>query len=195
MNDLPCLPARVGQRQGGKHLPTAHGRDEGWKSTVELSDRILQGTSATRELERWCRERSIGVGLITAAWSTAEAAPILDDDSLEALNCPTAIRTARFRRVQLMSGGTAVALALNWYFPKNLSPAMQYQLRTTNTPFGKVVASLHPWRRTFFIERYMPAGFADVNDVAFEHRAVVRAGGGAPLAVVHERFLNSLVQR
>ena len=88
--------------------------------------------------------------------------------------------------------------ALNWYFPVNQTPDMNVQLLTTNIPFGHVVAPLHAWRRTFFVRRCTPGRFTELRSAdnccfAFEHSAVVRAAEGAPLAVVHERFLKTLL--
>ena len=37
----------------------------------------------------------------------------------------------------------------NWYVPGRLTEEMNHLLEETEAPFGKVVAALHPFRRTF----------------------------------------------
>jgi hypothetical protein len=172
--------------------------DHRWRALVMLSERILRAKSATEELELWCRQHCIGDGRIVAIADNDVASHILDDESLEALDHPEARQLVKFRRVRLATAGTVVVDALNWYFPVNLTPDMNVQLLTTNVPFGHVVAPLHAWRCTFFVRRCTPSQFAEPRSaencwLVFEHRAVVRAADGAPLAVVHERFLKTLL--
>ena len=94
--------------------------------------------------------------------------------------------------MRLATAGLVIAKALYWYFPESLTPEMREQLLTTNMSFGRVVAGLSPRRRTFFLTRCQ---YSDMegSQVAFEHHAVVHSLGGAPLAVVHEQFLATLV--
>jgi chorismate-pyruvate lyase len=165
--------------------------------SAELSERLLGADSATRELERWCQQHGVGDGRIVALRQTDASPEKLDDDSLDALNDHRAARSATFRRVQLVTAGIPVVEALNWYFPTNLTPEMREQLLTTDMPFGHVIARLHPRRHTFFV-RHSPARHVDLrqgaNGTVFEHRAIVQAGDASPLAVVHERFLASLLR-
>ncbi len=171
--------------------------DHRWQTMITLSERILRAKSATRELELWCGQHRIGNGQIVAFVEHDAASQPLDDESLDELNYLEAQRLAKFRHVKLATEGIVVVDALNWYLPSNLTPDMNLQLETTGIPFGHVVAPLHPWRHTFFVRRSTPNQFAescsaDTCRVVFEHHAVVRAAGGAPLAVVHERFLKTL---
>ena len=193
--------ARTEESLFEKNLPgisvfdeTGHHRRQ---AMITLSERILRAKSATKELELWCGENRIGNGQIVAFVETDAASQALDDESLDALDYPEAPRLAKFRQVRLATAGIVVVNALNWYVPGNLTPDMNQKLLTTDVPFGHVVAPLQPWRRTFFVRRYMSSGLAESWSskncgIAFEHRAVVRAAGGAPLAVVHERFLQTL---
>jgi chorismate-pyruvate lyase len=172
--------------------------DHRWRALVMLSERISRAKSATEELELWCQQNRIGNGRIVAIAGNDVDSHTLDDDSLEALGHPESRHVVRFRRVRLATAGTVVVDALNWYFPSNLTPDMNVQLLTTNIPFGHVVAPLHAWRSTFFVRRCTPGQFAELRSAGncrfvFEHRAVVRAADGAPLAVVHERFLKTLL--
>jgi chorismate-pyruvate lyase len=178
-------------------LALNEGCNDRWQTMITLSERILCAKSATRELELWCRQHRIGNGRIVAFVKNDTSLQELDDESLDVLNYLEARRLAKFRHVKLATEGIVVVDALNWYLPTNLTPAMNQQLQTTDIPFGHVVAPLHPWRHTFFVRRCMPdqlaeRSSADTCRIAFEHHAVVRAASGAPLAVVHERFLKTL---
>jgi hypothetical protein len=163
------------------------------QAAIELSERILRADSATRELERWCAQHDLGDGRIVALCERDALPQRLDDNSMDTLAYPAAREHALFRSVQLATAGLVVAKALNWYFPENLTPEMREQLLTTNIPFGCVVAPFNPSRRTFFLSRCQSAE-PDGTQVAFEHHAIVHAANGAPLAVVHERFLGTLFE-
>jgi chorismate-pyruvate lyase len=158
-------------------------------SASELSDRVLRANSATRELELWCQQHGIGDGRIVAIREAGAAHEELDDHSINALNGMA--REATFRRVQLVTGGIPVVEALNWYFPGNLTARMCNQLLTTKEPFGRVIAEFRPHRRTYLVKHAKP----DHATFAFEHRAIVHAEDASPLAVVHERFLTTLLRQ
>ena len=170
-------------------------------SAAILSDRLLRANSVTSELERWCQEHGIGDHQIVAIHQPGVSSKALDNDSLDALNDQRAARGATFRPVRLVTGEITVVEALNWYFPTNLTATMREQLSTTNRSFGHVIAQLHPRRRTFFVRHFAcglqvsPRQAAAGCLVAFEHRAIVQAADGSPLAVVHERFLTTLLHR
>jgi len=169
-----------------------------WKRVHRLSERILGANLATEALEAWCRENAIGDGRVIALRAPDPAPETMDEESLEALYPYSPDKSARFRCVRLATAGTVIVNALNWYFPENLSRDICTKLDTTDIPFGRAVKHLHPKRRTFFVRRCAPEQFNDTEEIAptftaFEHRAVVYGGNGAPLAIVHERFLASLV--
>jgi chorismate-pyruvate lyase len=160
-------------------------------SVAELSERLLCVGSATRELERCCKQHG-------AIRQTDVVGERLDDDSLDALNDHRAAQPATFRRAQLAIAGIAVVEALNWYFPTNLTAEIREQLLTTDIPLGHVIAPLRPRRRTFFVLHSASTRQADLQQGAnrssfvFEHRAIVYAVDALPLAIVHERFLSTL---
>jgi chorismate-pyruvate lyase len=168
-------------------------------SAAELSERLLRADSATRELEQWCQQHGIGDGRIVAIRQADESPERLDDHSLDVLNNYRAAKSASFRRVRLITAGIAVVEALNWYFPANLTAEMREQLLTTEMPFGHVIAQLHPRRHTFFVRHSPPARQAgpqqgaNGSPFAFEHHAIVRSVDASPLAIVHERFLTTLL--
>src|SRR3979490_2278285 len=51
--------------------------------------------------------------------------------------------------VQLLCGDRVLSEADNWYVPSRLTPEMNRLLETTDTPFGKAVQALEPFRQTF----------------------------------------------
>ena len=156
-----------------------------------LSERLLQARSATQELEDWCLEHGIGDGTVVAVRAAGAVAEPLDAESVAALGDDRPGEAA-FRRVQLASAGVVLVDALNWYFAGRLTAAMRAMLET-EAPFGRVIAPLRPWRRTFLVRRCTEAEFAAGCPHIFEHRAVVLAADGAVLAVVHERFRRVLL--
>jgi hypothetical protein len=83
-------------------------------------------------------------------------------------------------------------------------------LRTTDLPFGKVVAPLEPYRRTFaasLLWRPLPAGWEygaspipsskggvlEIPDALFEHRAVLYTRDHRPFSEVHEVYQQQLL--
>src|SRR5215212_1678516 len=57
----------------------------------------------------------------------------------------------QYRRVELRCGAHVLSQADNWYVPGRLTPEMNEVLETTDTPFGKAVQALHPYRRTIAV--------------------------------------------
>jgi hypothetical protein len=176
-------------------------RNQSWQEMCLLSERILRANSASEEIERWCRERSIGDGRIFALSARHAIPEALDYKSLQALYPHDARGKALFRRVRLATSAIVVMDAINWYFPANLTAEIREQLETTGIPFGDAIKPLQTKRRTFLVRRCMPEQLVDEwrsidpAGVAFEHRAVIYGNGELPLAVVHERFRVTLVSR
>jgi hypothetical protein len=92
--------------------------------------------------------------------------------------------------------------------PGRLAPEMNRLLETTDTPFGKAVAALRPYRQTFAVEtlwsplpegwelRPAPAptqGALDVPDRLFEHHAVLYTEDHLPFAEVDEVYRGELL--
>jgi len=114
-----------------------------------------------------------------------------------------------YRRVDLKCGSHILSQADNWYVPGRLTPAMNSALQTTDIPFGRAVAPLHISRRTIavtFLWRPLPQGwemeppFAGhpshrlvVPEALFEHRALVFAGDGKPIAAVDETYRSDVL--
>lgn len=112
-----------------------------------LNANILGSTSATITLENWCRVHGLAEPpRITATRigsaerpATAEQRARLGVDEREPI---------RHRRVQLKCGDRVLSEADNWYVPGRLTAEMNRLLDTTETPFGRAVQPLAPYRRT-----------------------------------------------
>jgi hypothetical protein len=114
----------------------------------------------------------------------------------------------RYRRVQLRCGTRLLSDAENWYVPSRLTPEMNRLLDSTNTPFGRVVQPLAPYRRTFadsLLWMPLPAGWDRSTTTApcasagplrippalFEHRALMYGSDQRPIAELREVYQGS----
>jgi hypothetical protein len=88
------------------------------------------------------------------------------------------------RGVALLARGVPVSEADLWYVPDRLPSAMAEALAETDRPFGTVVAPLRPNRETLRLRMC-----EDREPIWLEIEALLRDGGGAPIALVHERYL------
>lgn len=114
----------------------------------------------------------------------------------------------KYRRVQLRYGGRLLSEAENWHVPARLPAGARRLLDTTTTPFGTVVRSLEPYRRTFEVTllwRPLPADWAirspltstggtlAIPDALFEHRAVLYMREHEPFSEVHEVYQRQIL--
>ena len=107
------------------------------------------------------------------------------------------------RSVSLKRGDVVLSDAENWFIPQRLPGSMREALASTPTPFGAVIAPLHPRRRTFFVDLtgafemtklMAPNPAYDQARTVVDHRAVVCRGiDGQPLAVVREAYREVLL--
>jgi chorismate-pyruvate lyase len=169
-----------------------------------LNADILASRSATRTLEDWCRDHQLAqpprvvARLVTGVTKAATPAQrqrlaVTDRDEV------------KYRRVQLRCGAQMLSEADNWYVPARLTPDMNRLLETTDTPFGKAVESLQPYRQTFAVtllwaplpdgwERGSPVRAAGTGAVLaipaalFEHRAVLYTRDHIPFSEVSEVY-------
>lgn len=174
-----------------------------------LNADILASQSATLSLENWCRDRLVVheprivaqmvAGVVKAP--TAEQRRRLEVNDLDGV---------KYRRVRLHCGHHVLSEADNWYVPSRLTPEMNRLLETTATPFGTVVRSLEPYRRTFavtFSWAPLPDGWERgsdrtateshgtlaIPDAVFEHRAVLYDRDHRPFSEVSEVYLGQIL--
>ncbi len=144
----------------------------------ELSASILASTSATLALEKWCADHAMAAEpKIVARLVRGEAKPA-STETIARLGSAD----IKYRRVRLYCGAHLFSEADNWYVPGRLTPEMNRLLDETDTPFGKVVQPLAPYRRTF-ASRMLQSPTA-----LFEHSAVLYDASHQPIAEVRETY-------
>lgn len=175
-----------------------------------LNAEILASRSATLTLEKWCGEHRLagaGAAKIVARLVRGEAKPATAEQRQRLGVGPG--DEVKYRRVQLLCGDRVLSEADNWYVPSRLTAEMNRVLETTDTPFGKAVRDLKPYRQTFAANvlwwplaegwetKPMPAAAKGdalaIPDVLFEHRAVLYTEDRQPFSEVHEAYQRQLL--
>lgn len=182
------------------------GRVEALAVIQTLNADLLAGRSATLTLEKWCADHKMAAEpkVIAQLVAGAEKAPSAEQRRRLRVGADEPIK---YRRVRLSCGGHVLSEADNWYVPTRLTADMNRLLETTDTPFGKVIAALEPYRRTFAVETLWsplprgweqgshdaPTGPVDAPRELFAHRAIVHAGDRQPIAEVSETYTNEIL--
>ena len=178
-----------------------------------LNANILSSTSATTTLERWCGDhRLAATPRITATRVQGVERPVSVEQ--RARLGVSADETVRHRHVQLRCGDRVLSEADNWYVPSRLTAEMNRLLDTTETPFGRAVLPLAPYRRTLEVRMLwapLPDGWERqprqssaaaaaagpgplaIPDALFEHRAVLYTRDHTPFSEVHEVYQRDLL--
>jgi hypothetical protein len=166
-----------------------------------LNGELLASRSATATLEKWCADHRLAADPKIVATPAQGAQKPPAPETLRRLGVERA-EAVKYRHVELSCGAHVLSRADNWYAPERLAPEMNRALETSETPFGKVIAPLQPWRRTIeakILAAPLSAGWEMRRDAAeagdyepppdiIEHRALVLAGDGRPLAEVVETY-------
>jgi hypothetical protein len=211
-----CLAAAAAA--GGQ--PPAGREAAGWTDTFDarvqvlalvqtLNAEILASPSATATLERWCRDYRLAADpRIVAARAPGPARPPAQDQRRRLQ--VTEHDEVKHRRVRLRCGELVLSEADNWYVPARLTPEMNRLLDTTDTPFGRAVLPLEPYRQTFdavVLWSPLPAGWAlqdgprplftggplAIPDALFRHRAVLYTGHHLPFSEVEEVYQRQIL--
>lgn len=175
-----------------------------------LNAGILAGSSATRTLEQWCGEHEMADDPRIVATRVPGVRKEPSAEQLQRLEVRDASEV-QYRRVELRCGVHVLSEADNWYVPARLTPAMNLLLETTDTPFGKAVQPLHPYRRTFAVTMLwspLPRGWEQqmrprfqsfrrrtlaVPKEVFQHRAVLYTEDHRPFSEVIETYQSELL--
>ena len=169
-----------------------------------LNADILASRSATQSLENWCRDHRLADEPRIVARAVTGVSKPPDAEQRQRLEV-TDRDDVKYRRVQLRCGSHVLSEADNWYVPGRLTAEMNRLLETTDTPFGTVVRSLEPYRRTFAVRLLwapLPDGWERepakatggsgrtlvIPDALFEHRAVLYDRSGRPFSEVSEIY-------
>lgn len=176
-----------------------------------LNSRVLASRSATTTLESWCHEHGLAApATVVATRTSGQHKPPTPQQRAELK--VSADEPVRYRQVRLSCGQRTLSQAENWYVPGRLSEAMNAELDTTDTPFGKVVAPLRPTRTTLemtLLWSVLPTGWEQAdhawlrdwarrnqevlrheeNREMFRHTAVLtRESDDLPIAEVFETY-------
>jgi chorismate-pyruvate lyase len=173
-----------------------------------LNAALLSSRSATATLEKWCADHKLAPEprIVAHRVMGADKPPSAETRARLAV---AEGESVAYRHVALSCGAHVLSEADNWYVPGRLSPDMNRTLETTDTPFGKAVAALQPFRRTIEMKmRFTPLpegwelgaggpesekpGPLTLPHALFEHTAVLYADQ-RPFSEVHETYTNELL--
>jgi len=173
-----------------------------------LNAELLASKSATATLENWCADHHMAEAPKIVAKRAAAAEKPASAETRRRLSVSEA-ETVKYRHVQLVCGAHVLSEADNWYVPGRLTEEMNRLLEETETPFGKVVAALHPFRRTFetkLLWSPLPSGWeigarAEEDAPAppaphalIEHRALVYGEDQRPFSEVDETYTSGVLE-
>ncbi len=201
-------------------FPAAAKQKPEWRDTFEsrleilallqsLNAGILAGSSATRTLEEWCSDHRMAADPKIVATRLPEVRKEPSAEQLQRLDVRDASEV-QYRRVELRCGTHVLSEAENWYVPGRLTPEMNALLTTTDTPFGKAVQPLRPYRRTIAVTMLwmpLPRGWEQqrrsrfrfssrtlvLPKEVFQHRAVLYTADHLPFSEVVETYQSELL--
>jgi chorismate-pyruvate lyase len=160
-----------------------------------LENLLLTQPSATAVLESWCETYQIARDpRIVAERPPAPDKPAPPD--VRSHLRVTSGETIHYRHVRLLCGGQLLSEADNWYVADRLTAEMNRQLGSTDTPFGRVISSLHFRRTTLSSQVFwssdsaVPDGGGDLVFPAhvITNEAVLHSVSGLPIAEVVESY-------
>lgn len=199
-----CLSAAIHAQSRPEWRDTYESRVEILALLQTLNGEILASSSATRTLEQWCREHAMADDPKIVATRVPDVREEPSAEQLQRLDVRDASEV-RYRRVELRCGTHVLSEADNWYVPARLTPEMNAVLETTDTPFGKVVQPLQPYRRTIAVTMLwtpLPRGWEQqrrppvvrrrrmlpLPREVFRHRAVLYTADHLPFSEVVETY-------
>ena len=175
-----------------------------------LNADILASRSSTMTLESWCGAHALASTprIVADAAGGAPVAP--SAEQLQRLEVASAAEI-KYRHVRLRCGTHVLSEADNWYVPARLTPDMNRVLDTSDAPFGRVVAPLQPYRRTFSMTVLwspLPTGWEqrqrsdadaapgrlEIPAGLFEHRAVLYTRENRPFSEVREIYQRGILE-
>lgn len=173
-----------------------------------LNAELLASKSATATLETWCADHHMAEAPKIVAKRAAAPEKPASAETRRRLSLSDG-ETVKYRHVQLVCGPHVLSEADNWYVPGRLTEEMNRLLEETETPFGKVVGALHPFRRTFetkLLWSPLPSGWeigarAEEDAPAppaphalIEHRALLYGEDQRPFSEVDETYTSGVLE-
>ena len=159
---------------------------------LALHAELLRHDSATQALEHWCHLHGAAAGarVVALRVRSVEVQP----SALQRCRLRAAKgEVVRHRRVRLLCGALYLAEADNWYLPHRLTPAMNWLLDWTDTPFGRAVQGLRFRRRLLAADLLGPPAAGSGPGPVLRHRALLVGADGLPLAEVVESYTREAV--
>lgn len=174
-----------------------------------LNAKLLASRSATLVLEKWCGDHHMAAEAKVTARRVAGVEKPASAETRQRLQLAPD-EPVKYRRVQLVCGGHVLSEADNWYAPRRLTGDMNRLLETTDTPFGKAVLPLAPFRRTIeanVLWSPLPEGWEskgagaaqskaneiDIPPAILEHRALVFGADQKPFSEVDETYTSEVL--
>jgi chorismate-pyruvate lyase len=208
---IACILARAEAQPAPAQWPDSYAsRVEIVALLQTLNADILAASSATRSLERWCRDHEMAAQPSIVARRVPGIVKTPSAEQLQRLQVNDASQVA-YRRVQLQCGAHVLSEADNWYVPARLSGEMNRLLDETDAPFGRVVQPLRPYRRTIDVTtlwsplpqgweqqrrrrwRWRRPGTMRIPRELFVHRAVLYTADHQPFSEVVETYQSGLL--
>lgn len=202
-----ALPAAA--RDRWQWRDTFQSRLEVYALLQTLNGELLASSSATRTLEAWCGDHHLADDPKIVATNVTGTRKEPSAEQLQRLGV-NKTSEVRYRRVQLRCGAHVLSEADNWYVPARLTPEMNALLETTDTPFGRAVQPLRPYRRTITVTWLwtpLPRGWEQershpvprrlrplaIPKEVLQHRAVLYTAGHVPFSEVVETYQSEVL--
>jgi chorismate-pyruvate lyase len=173
-----------------------------------LNAERLSHDSATATLERWCDSHRLATPPRIVALRAPGAEQPPSEEQRRQLGA-SVDEPVRYRHVKLMCGTVLLSEADNWYLPGRLTPEMNRQLDSSDTPFGRVVQALHFQRHTISAQLLwwpLPEGWEMSSGAAargagelrmppavLQHRALLTLPDGTPFSEVVETYSSNVL--
>jgi chorismate-pyruvate lyase len=174
-----------------------------------LNANLLAARSATATLDQWCADHKLASDPKIHARLVRGAEKPVSIEQRARLRIDMD-EPVKYRRVELTCGDVILSEADNWYVPSRLTKEMNQILETTDTPFGRAVQDLQPFRRTFSVEIFwkpLPEGWEmnalpledhaeralAIPDQLFQHRALVLREDQEPFSEVTETYTSAVL--
>jgi hypothetical protein len=142
--------------------------------------------SATAALGQWCSAKGLASPPLVKAQRTAGAALPPPAEVRRWLDVEAGGQPVGYRHVRLTCGASVLSVAHNWYVPGRLPDAMNRALDASDTPFGKVIATLRFTRQRLASRRGAAPGCP--SGTVLSHRALLRLPDGRPISFVVECY-------
>jgi len=178
-----------------------------------LNATLLSTPSATLTLDRWCADHALAPEGSKIVAERIKGADKPADAGIRAALGATPDERIVHRRVRLTCGSHVLSEADNWYRPGQLSEAMNRELETTDTAFGRVVKPLGFSRTTLdakLVWHPLPEGWEmspsaeaaaapksgeilAMPRFVLAHRAVLKKPDGTPFSLVAENYTSEIL--